>query len=72
MRCIRHATKMVKHKWTGIELCLMCDKIDEVIDDLHDMGEWDYTVKDVESYLKGPDRANLGEHFSKKEKESDE
>lgn len=68
MNCIRHDIKMIKDKKTGLEFCIRCAEVDAVMDDLHDAGEWDYNILDVESYLRGPDRANIKDLFQKKEK----
>lgn len=73
MKCARHNTKMVKDKKTGLESCMICDKVDIVMDELHNIGEWEYDVKDVESYLRGPDTAGIDDLLSKKrEKEGNE
>jgi len=72
MNCAIHDVKMVKDSKTGLENCLKCGEIDAIMDDLHDMGEWQYTIKDVESYLRGADKANIGDLFTKKEGLSNE
>lgn len=59
MKCARHSITMVKDSKTGLEACLRCSEIDSVMDELHDLGEWEYTIKDVESYLREPDKADI-------------
>lgn len=59
MKCIRHSIKMIKYSKTGLEYCIRCSEIDSVMDELHDLGEWEYTIKDIESYLRGPDKADI-------------
>lgn len=68
MNCIRHRVRMVKDKQTGLEGCLRCSEIDAVMDELHDLDEWTFTIADIESYLRGPDRAEIKELLVKKEK----
>lgn len=73
MNCAIHDMKMAKDSKTGLENCSLCSSIDSIMDDLHDIGEWEYSIRDVESYLKGADRANIKDLFeSKKGKENHE